>query len=412
MTELKIQQMQINTLVEYARNPRKNDTVVDKMCAAIQEFGFRIPIIAQGDGTIVDGHLRLKAARKLGLAEVPVILADDLTDAQIKAFRLLANQSANWADWDEDLLKLELEDLQKLNFDLNLTGFDFDEIQKLLNETDTAFADAPKEETTEPVAENAPVISKIGDLWALGDHLLYCGDSTLADSFKIVLVDSEADMTVCDPPYNVNYKGSVDDIANNKKRHILNDNLGTDFPFFLNAVCTNIISHTNGAIYICMSSSELATLQQAFKAAGGYWSTFIIWAKNHFVLGRSDYHRQYEPMLYGWREGAKRYWCGDRDQGDVWFIDKTNINDLHPTMKPVALMERAILNSSKLGDIILDPFGGSGTTLIACEHLKRRCRMIELDPKYVDTIIRRWQTFSKGQAINKETGKTFLELGG
>jgi len=413
MTELQIQHIPIDNLIAYARNPRKNDAVVDKMCASIKEFGFRIPVIAKSDGSVVDGHLRLKAAKKLGLQLIPVILADDLSDAQIKAFRLLANQSANWADWDDDLLKLELEDLQALNFDLELTGFDFDEIQKLLDATDIDLEEPAEADAVDP-ADNTPVISKPGDLWILGEHRLYCGDSTLIDSYKIVLEDEQADITVCDPPYNVNYGASIKDTLRNKSREnkhkILNDNLGEGFESFLVDVCSNIIMNTNGAIYMCMAASELAVLQKVFKQAGGHWSTFLIWAKNHFSLGRADYQRQYEPILYGWREGADRRWCGARDQGDVWFIDKPSANNLHPTMKPVALMERAITNSSKPGDIVLDPFGGSGTTLMAAEHSKRRCRMIELDPKYIDTIIRRWQSYTKRQAVHAKTSQTFDEL--
>ncbi len=413
MTELQIQHIPIDNLIAYARNPRKNDAVVDKMCASIKEFGFRIPVIAKSDGSVVDGYLPLKAAKKLGLQLIPVILADDLSDAQIKAFRLLANQSANWADWDNDLLKLELEDLQELNFDLELTGFDFDEIQKLLDATDIDLEEPAEADSVDP-ADNTPVISKPGDLWILGDHRLYCGDSTLIDSYKIVLDGEQADITVCDPPYNVNYGASIKDTLRNKSREnkhkILNDNLGEGFESFLYDVCSNIIMNTKGAIYICMAASELAVLQKVFKQAGGHWSTFLIWAKNHFSLGRADYQRQYEPILYGWPEGAERHWCGARDQGDVWFIDKPNANDLHPTMKPVALMERAITNSSKVGDIVLDPFGGSGTTLIAAERSKRRCRMIELDPKYIDTIIRRFQTQTKSKAIHASTQKTFDEL--
>jgi DNA modification methylase len=184
-------------------------------------------------------------------------------------------------------------------------------------------------------------------------------------------------------------------------------NLGGGFEAFLYDACINILSVTKGACYICMSSSELHALQRAFTAAGGKWSTFVIWAKNTFTLGRADYQRQYEPILYGWKEGADHYWCGARDQGDVWFFDKPHKNDLHPTMKPVALVERAIRNSSKSRDLVLDPFGGSGTTLIAAERAGRRARLIELDPKYVDVIVQRWQEVTGGQARHAETDQPF-----
>jgi DNA modification methylase len=208
----------------------------------------------------------------------------------------------------------------------------------------------------------------------------------------------------------VNYANSAKDKMRGKNRPILNDNLGSEFEPFLLATCQNILDVTKGAVYIAMSSSELDTLQAAFRAAGGKWSTFIIWAKNTFTLGRADYQRQYEPILYGWKDGSQHYWCGARDQGDVWQIKKPHKNDLHPTMKPVELMERAVRNSSKTRDIVLDPFGGSGTTLIACEKSGRRARLMELDPKYCDVIVRRWQDFSGKQAIRLADGVAFDTL--
>ena len=408
---LTIQNIALEKLKPYAANPRKNDLVVDKMMAAIQEFGFRIPLITKSDGTIVDGHLRFKAAKQLGLKNLPVILADGLTEPQIKAFRLLANRSANWADWDEDLLKIELEELAALDFDLNLTGFNFDEVHQYLEN-----AEKPEELTEEHFTspkEDKPVISQTGDLWLLGHHRLLCGDSLDLKNYTLLLEDNKADITVSDPPYNVNYGASFKDPIRNKTRQnqnkIANDDLGDHFPDFLNAVCRNIIEHTKGAIYICMAASELPVLQKAFVENGGHWSTFIIWAKNHFSLSRSDYQRQYEPMLYGWPKNAKRYWCGDRHQSDIWQINKPTHNDLHPTMKPVDLMARAIKNSSKENDLVLDPFGGSGTTLMAAESSHRRCAMMELEPQYVDTIIERWQHDSKKEAILARTHQTYRE---
>jgi DNA modification methylase len=225
-----------------------------------------------------------------------------------------------------------------------------------------------------------------------------------------VLCAQLADMTFCDPPYNVDYANTPKDKLRGKHRPILNDNLGGGFETFLHDACTNILSVTKGACYICMSSSELHTLQRAFATAGGKWSTFVIWAKSTFTLGRADYQRQYEPILYGWKDGSDHYWCGARDQGDVWFFDKPVKNDLHPTMKPVALVERAIRNSSKTRDIVLDPFGGSGSTLIACEKTGRQARLIELDPKYVDTILLRWQDFSGGTATLEGDGRSHEEI--
>ena len=220
-----------------------------------------------------------------------------------------------------------------------------------------------------------------------------------------MLGGEQAHMTYVDPPYNVDYKQPV---LNGRK--IVNDNLGSQFPDFLSQVCRNLLAVTRGAIYISMSSSEIDTLKRAFVETGGHWSTFIIWAKNTFTLGRSDYQRQYEPMLYGWREGGEHYWCGARDQGDVWFVNKPLANDLHPTQKPVDLITRAILNSSKRDQKVLDIFAGSGSTLIACEQTGRHARIIELDPIYVDTAVRRWQAFTGRDATLEATGQRFEEV--
>ncbi len=409
-TELKLETWPISRLVPYARNPRKNDHAIDQMASAIRDFGFRIPIIAKSTGEICDGHLRYKAAQHLGLEDVPVILADDLTETQIKAFRILVNRSATWAEWDDDLLRLELEDLMQADFDLALTGFDADELLEIMAGEETT----TEGNTDEDAAPEVPLtpVSKLGDVWICNGHRVLCGDATDAKSYEALLQDAPVDMCFSDPPYSVNYANSAKDKMRGTHRPILNDNLGEDFGPFLKAALTPVVAHCEGAIYIAMSSSELDTLQSAFRAAGGKWSTFIIWAKNTFTLGRSDYQRQYEPILYGWPEGATRHWCGDRDQGDVWHFNKPRVNDLHPTMKPVELVERAIRNSSRPGDIVLDPFGGSGTTVIACEKSGRQARLMELDPKYVDTIVRRWQQFAGGQAVREADGVKFDDLVG
>jgi DNA modification methylase len=242
------------------------------------------------------------------------------------------------------------------------------------------------------------------------EHRLLCGDATVLADVERVLDGQLADMTFTDPPYNVDYGSSAKDKLRGNKRKILNDNLGNGFEAFLLDACANILSVTKGAVYVCMSSSELHTLQRAFLAAGGKWSTFVIWAKHTFTLGRADYQRMYEPILYGWPAGHDRYWCGARDQGDVWFMDKPARNDLHPTMKPVALVERALRNSSKSRDIVLDPFGGSGSTLIACEKTGRQARLVELDPRYCDVIIRRWQDWAGGTAVLEGDGRSYGEI--
>ncbi|GFR06977.1 parB domain-containing protein [Trichonephila clavata] len=392
-------------LVEYERNPRKNDDVVNRMCASIREFGFRIPIVAKSDGTVIDGHLRLKAARKLGMESIPVVLSDNLSDGQTKAFRLLANQSANWAKWDDELLKVEIQELEDLQFDLKMTGFELEKVQRFLDNLDGREEQGEKGEKFSDLAGKVE-ITKPGDLWILGGHRIYCGDSCLVESFKAVLDDKMADITVCDPPYNVAYGDSQE----REDKKILNDDQGEKYELFLYDICSHILAYTKGAIYICASSSELSTLQKVFEEAGGRWSTFIIWAKNHFTLGRSDYQRQYEAMLYGWKSGNKREWHGGRNQSDLWFYDKPTYNSLHPTMKPVELMERAIVNSSRPGDIVLDPFSGSGSTLIACERTGRICRTIELDSAFVDVTIKRWQVYTGREAILSDTGKTFAQI--
>jgi DNA modification methylase len=209
-------------------------------------------------------------------------------------------------------------------------------------------------------------------------------------------------MVFSDLPYNVNYRGKGPG-----KMTLANDNLGSDFGSFLASACRAMPAVAEGAVYICMSSGELHRLHPAFCEAGGHWSTFIIWAKNAFTLGRSDYQRQYEPILYGWREGTRHHWCGDRDQGDVWEIDKPLRNDLHPTMKPVELVERALRNSSRREDIVLDPFGGAGSTPIACQNLDRHARIIEIDPQYVDVTVRRWQQYTGEKAYLEADGTSF-----
>ena len=402
----KIEQWPTAKLVPYARNARTHsDAQVAQIAASIAEFGFTNPILAGSDGVIVAGHGRLAAAQKLGLDAVPVVVLDHLTPTQRRALVIADNRIAENAGWDEELLRIELEGLQDEGFDLDLTGFDADALAELLA-ADEPDNEGQSDEDAVPEISETPV-SRPGDVWQLGPHRLLCGDATLAESYEALLDGKAVDMVFTDPPYNVNYANSAKDKLRGKDRAILNDNLGDGFHAFLQAALTPMVAHCRGAIYVAMSSSELDTLQSAFRAAGGKWSTFIIWAKNTFTLGRADYQRQYEPILYGWPEGGERHWCGDRDQGDVWQIKKPQKNDLHPTMKPVELVERALRNSSRPGNVVLDPFGGSGTTLIAADKSGRIARLIELDPKYADVIVRRWQDWSGKQAIRVADGLPF-----
>jgi DNA modification methylase len=399
------------SLTPYSNNAKTHPSEqVDKIAASIAAFGFDQPIVVDGDGVIIKGHGRREASLRLGLDKVPVLVRTDLSVAEIKAARLADNRTAQ-SPWDEELLRVELEALLEGDFDLGLTGFDLAEIDELLAAVEPEQTGLTEDDEVPEVPEQP--VTRPGDLWVLGSHRLLCGDATvLADVERVLGGGQLADMTFCDPPYNVDYASSPKDKLRGKHRPILNDNLGAGFEAFLYDACTNILQVTKGACYICMSSSELDTLQRAFRAAGGKWSTFIIWAKHTFTLGRADYQRQYEPILYGWREGSDHYWCGARDQGDVWFFDKPARNDLHPTMKPVALVQRATRNSSKSRDIVLDVFGGSGSTLIACEKAGRQARLIELDPKYVDVIIHRWQRYSDGDAVLEGDGRAFSQLAG
>ena len=402
----KIEQWPTAKLLPYARNARTHsDEQVAQIAASIAEFGFTNPILAGADGVIVAGHGRLAAAHKLGLALVPVVVLEHLSPTQRRALVIADNRIAENAGWDEAMLRIELVTLQDDDFDVSLTGFDADALAELLADED-GNGDGETDDDAVPEITETP-ITRPGDVWLLGGHRLLCGDSTKAECFEQLLQGAQVDMVFTDPPYNVNYANTAKDKMRGTNRAILNDNLGDGFYDFLLAALTPTIANCRGGIYVAMSSSELDVLQSAFREAGGKWSTFVIWAKNTFTLGRSDYQRQYEPILYGWPEGATRHWCGDRDQSDVWQIKKPHKNDLHPTMKPVELVERAIRNSSRPGNVVLDPFGGSGTTLIAAEKSGRLARLIELDPKYVDVIVRRWQDWTGKQATRESDGVVF-----
>ncbi|MBL0422478.1 site-specific DNA-methyltransferase [Ramlibacter sp. AW1] len=402
----KIERWPTAKLLPYARNARTHSAdQVAQIAASIAEFGFTNPILAASDGVIVAGHGRLAAAQKLGMEKVPVVVLDHLSPTQRRALVIADNRIAENAGWDDAMLRIELAALDDDDFDIALTGFDADALAELMAGDEPDAAGQTEDDAVPEVAETP--VSRAGDLWLLGGHRLLCGDATVATSYERLLAGEQVDMVFTDPPYNVNYANSAKDKMRGKDRAILNDNLGDGFYDFLLAALTPTIASCRGGIYVAMSSSELDVLQAAFRTAGGKWSTFIIWAKNTFTLGRSDYQRQYEPILYGWREGATRHWCGDRDQSDVWQIKKPHKNDLHPTMKPVELVERAIRNSSLSGNLVLDPFGGSGTTLIAAEKSGRAARLIELDPKYVDVIVRRWQDWTGKQAIRESDGIIF-----
>jgi DNA modification methylase len=409
MTNLQVVTWPVEKLIPYARNARTHSAEqVAQVAASIAEFGWTNPILAGADGIVIAGHARLLAARKLGMTEVPVIVLDHLTESQRRALVLADNRLALNAGWDEEMLRVEMAALDDDGFNLEVVGFTDEEIADLLRDPEEVHAGNTDDDAVPETPETA--ITVPGDTWLLGQHRLLCGDSVQMESVEKVLAGGLADMVFCDPPYNVNYGATMKDKLRGKARKIANDDLGQDFEQFLRDACVNILAVTKGAIYVCMSSSELHTLQKAFREAGGHWSTFVIWAKSTFTMGRSDYQRQYEPILYGWKEGTDHFWCGARDQGDVWFIKKPHVNDLHPTMKPVELVERAVRNSSKDRDTVLDPFGGSGTTLIACEKTGRQARVIELEPKYCDVICRRFMDFSGKAATLEADGRAFADV--
>ena len=412
-TDLQIERWPVERLIPYARNARTHSPEqVAQIAASIAEFGFVNPVLVGADGVIIAGHARVMAARKLGMNEAPVIVLDYLSAAQRRALVIADNRLAQNAGWDEEMLRVELEALREDEFNLDLLGFGVEEMDALLAEPEAEVTGNTDDDAAPETPETAVTVP--GDVWLLGDHRLLCGDATQIDAVEKVLAGGLADMVFTDPPYNVNYGATMKDKLRGRKgkmsRKIANDNLCDGFEQFLRDACTSILTVTKGAVYICMSSSELHTLQKAFREAGGHWSTFVIWAKNTFTMGRSDYQRQYEPILYGWKEGSDHFWCGARDQGDVWFVKKPVSNDLHPTMKPVELVERAIRNSSKSRDTLLDPFGGSGSTLIACEKAGRQARLIELEPKYCDVIVRRYQEFSGKEATLEADGRRFGDL--
>lgn len=426
---MQIQNIPTENLVEYARNPRKNDAVVDKMVACIKEFGFRIPIVAKSDGTVVDGHLRLKAARKLGLKEVPVVNADDLTEAQIKAFRLVANQSANWADWDEELLKLEFKDLEDLNYDLELTGFDLEDIQRQLDVLDgkSIEEDSDEEIQNEDIKQ---IITKAGDIWLLGDHRLMCGNSVLIDDVERLIEGKKADMVFTDPPYNVkvsNISGVGKDAKDKHEEFVMASGEMSEEEFiqFLTDVFINLaaVSKDGSIHYVCMDWKHIYEIITAGRKAYTEFKQLCVWNKDNGGMG--TFYRSKHELIFVFKHGTashtNNFGLGEngRYRTNVWEYagmgslankDRDELLKMHPTVKPLALIADAILDCSNRNELILDLFGGSGTTLMAAEKVGRKCCMMEMSPKYCDTIVRRWQKLTGQQAILESTGKTFDSL--
>jgi DNA modification methylase len=398
----------IERLIPYAQNARTHSKKqIWQIARSMRENGVINPVLVDQRGNVIAGHGRILAAEFLALPQLPVIVLDHLSDAQVRALRIADNKIAENAQWDDQKLYAELAALLEEKIDLTALGFNDRELQTVLKqlESQIGLVDAD-------AAPGLPqqAITRPEDLWILDQHRFLCADSTIASNLVTALEHRQADMIYADLPYNVAYTGSPRTSHTGPRRPILNDNLGPDFERFLYDSCVAMLAVASGAIYISMSSAELHTLYKAFTDAGGHWSTYIIWVKDTFTLGRSPYQRQYEPILYGWKKGGAHFFCNERDLADTWFINKPRVNDLHPTMKPVELMERAILHSSQSGDLVLDPFAGSGSTLIACQKTNRCGRMIELDPRYVDAAILRWQAFSGHQATLASTGQSFEEV--
>lgn len=400
---LMVETWPVARLIPYARNPRKNDAAVDKMCAAIREFGFRIPVVARSDGTVIDGHLRLKAAQRLGLADVPVALADDLTEAQIKAFRLLANRSANWAAWDDDLLTLEFQDLRDLGFDLGLTGFDPGEIAGFLADPVVGLTD-PDEV---PAVPEHPV-SRLGDVWVLGAHRLICGDCTDPATVERVLGSVQPHLMVTDPPYGVEYdptwRNRAGVSASARTGAVLNDHRADwreAWALFPGDVA-----------YVWHGALHAATVADSLTACGFAIRTQIVWAKERLVMSRGHYHWQHEPAWYAVR--GTGHWTGDRKQTTLWSIPSRDQDaaTIHGTQKPVECMRRPMLNNSNPGQAVYEPFSGSGTTIIAAETTGRVCRAIEISPAYVDVAVTRWQAFTGKEALLDGTGRSFAAIAG
>ena len=402
----------IDRCIDYARNPRKNDHAVDDMAAAIREYGFRVPIVATSDGTVVDGHLRLKAAKKLALDEVPVILADDLTEAQIKAFRLSVNKTAEFAQWDMDLLKIEMQELDGLGFDLSLTGFGEDELAGLMADKTEGLTDP--DEIPEPPAEPVTVP---GDVWLLGRHRIICGDSTSADTVSVLLGDVKPHLMVTDPPYGVEYDAGWRNESMPAKNDPTRwkDGAGRATGAVMNddkADWSEAWALFPGDVaYIWHAGNMAHTVADSLIASGLEIRAQIIWAKSQFVIGRGHYHPHHEPCWYAIRKSANGHWQGDRKQSTIWNIDKPRKSETgHSTQKPVECMKRPIENNSSPGQAVYEPFSGSGTTIIAGEMTGRHIYAIELNPAYVDVAIKRWQDFTGQAATLEGDGRTFTEL--
>ena len=401
-----IEKISIDKLIPYANNARTHsDEQVAQIAASIREFGFNNPVLIAEDDTIIAGHGRVMAARKLNLSEVPCLRLSHLTETQRKAYILADNKLALNAGWENNLLSLELTELADSGFDITLTGFTQEEMDAL---KPIEVTEGLTDEDALPEVPEEPV-TRHGDIWVMGKHRLLCGDSTSVDDLAKLCENQAVDMWLTDPPYNVAYEGGT-----KEKLTIKNDSMGDDqFRQFLRDAYTaaNTVMKAGAVFYIWHADSEGYNFRGAAKDAGWTVRQCLIWKKSSLVLGRQDYQWQHEPCLYGWKDGAGHLWASDRKQTTILEFDKPARNGDHPTMKPVALFEYQMLNNTKGGDIVLDSFGGSGTTMIAAEKNGRVSRLMELDPKYCDVIVKRWQDFTGKKATLESDGREFDEVG-
>ena len=382
ITTKEMQLVPIEKLIPYINNARTHSPEqIAKLRASLREFGFINPVIIDKDYTIIAGHGRCAAAKEEGLTEVPCDLANNLTDAPTKAYIIADNRMAMDAGWDEELLRVEIEALEAEDFDPLLTGFDEDELSKLFDDGNDT-----KDDDFDVDAElEKPAFTKPCDVWTLGRHRLVCGDSTDPATFDTLMDGKKANLVITDPPYNVNYEGSAGKIKN--------DNMENNafYQFLLDAFKNTEAAMDNEAsIYVFHADTEGLNFRRAFADAGFNLSGCCIWKKQSLVLGRSPYQWQHEPVLFGWKKKGKHKWYAGRKETTIWEYDKPKKNGDHPTMKPIPLLAYPIQNSSLTNSIVLDPFGGSGSTLVACEQTDRICYTIELDEKFCDVIVNRY----------------------
>jgi len=378
----RFEKVNIDKLVPYARNARTHSKEqILQLRASLREFGFVNPVIVDKDLNIIAGHGRIMAAKEEGIAEVPCVFAEHLTEAQKRAYIIADNRLAMNAGWDMEMLSVEISELQGADFDVSVLGFDEAELSKLMGDLE----DVKDDDFDVDEELKKPAVTKFGDLWLLGNHRLICGDSTKIDTFTVLMDGKQANLVVTDPPYNVNYESSAGKLKN--------DNMADEaFYTFLLLAFKNMeaVMTKDASIYVFHADTEGLNFRKAFSDAGFYLSGTCIWKKQSLVLGRSPYQWQHEPVLFGWKKAGKHNWYSDRKQTTIWEFEKPKKNADHPTMKPVPLIAYPILNSSMVNCIVLDPFGGSGSTLVACEQTERICHTIELDEKYCDVIVKRY----------------------